>query len=495
MGNVYLSKSKYCKAKQCDKSLWLSKYKKEVATEIDNQSILDNGTTVGELARGIFGEYVNIEYQKELSKMLNQTKELLENGTKVITEASFDFNNNFCSVDILKNNEDGLEIYEVKSSTEIKDIYLDDISYQVYVLKGLGYNVNKASIVYINNQYVRQGKLELDKLFNIEDVTEIAFEKQKEVEEKIKLINEYMKQDEELNIDIDTYCFNPYKCEYWEYCTRNLPKNNVFKIRDMRKIQMIELYKNGIYSFEDVLKQDINEKFKQQIEYQIQEKGTYIDLEGIKECIDKYYFPLYFLDFETYQQPIPKYDGIRPYMQIPFQYSLHYIEKENGELKHKEFLSEAGIDPRRTLAERLVKDIPTNVCLLAYNMKFERMVIKELSEQFEDLKEDLLKIHDNIQDLMIPFKERMYYCRELEGSYSIKYVLPAMFPNNEELNYHNLPVVHNGSEAMSIFSELENYSKEEQEKIRYGLLKYCELDTLAMVRIWEKLKEITNGTI
>ena len=495
MGNVYLSKSKYCKAKQCDKSLWLSKYKKEVATEIDNQSILDNGTTVGELARGIFGEYVNIEYQKELSKMLNQTKELLENGTKVITEASFDFNNNFCSVDILKNNEDGLEIYEVKSSTEIKDIYLDDISYQVYVLKGLGYNVNKASIVYINNQYVRQGKLELDKLFNIEDVTEIAFEKQEEVEEKIKLINGYMKQDEELNIDIDTYCFNPYKCEYWEYCTRNLPKNNVFKIRDMRKIQMIELYKNGIYSFEDVLKQDINEKFKQQIEYQIQEKGTYIDLEGIKECIDKYYFPLYFLDFETYQQPIPKYDGIRPYMQIPFQYSLHYIEKENGELKHKEFLSEAGIDPRRTLAERLVKDIPTNVCLLAYNMKFERMVIKELSEQFEDLKEDLLKIHDNIQDLMIPFKERMYYCRELEGSYSIKYVLPAMFPNNEELNYHNLPVVHNGSEAMSIFSELENYSKEEQEKIRYGLLKYCELDTLAMVRIWEKLKEITNGTI
>ena len=182
-------------------------------------------------------------------------------------------------------------------------------------------------------------------------------------------------------------------------------------------------------------------------------------------------------------------------MQIPFQYSLHYIEKENGELKHKEFLSEAGIDPRRTLAERLVKDIPTNVCLLAYNMKFERMVIKELSEQFEDLKEDLLKIHDNIQDLMIPFKERMYYCRELEGSYSIKYVLPAMFPNNEELNYHNLPVVHNGSEAMSIFSELENYSKEEQEKIRYGLLKYCELDTLAMVRIWEELKEITNGTI
>ena len=495
MENLYLSKSKYCKAKQCDKLLWLSKYKKEEANEIDVQSILDNGIEVGELARELFGKFINIEYNEELSKMLNQTKELLDEGTETITEASFDFNNNFCSVDILRNNQDGLEIYEVKSSTEVKDIYLDDVSYQVYVLKGLGYNIKKASIVYLNGDYIRQGQLDLNKLFNIEDVTEIAFSKQQEVEEKIKSINEYMKQEEELNIDIDNHCFKPYKCEYWNYCTRNLPKNNVFKIRDMRKTQMIELYKNGIYSFEDVLKQDINEKFKQQIEYEIQEKRTHIDLEGIKECIDKYYFPLYFLDFETYQQPIPKYNGIRPYMQIPFQYSLHYIEKENGELKHKEFLSEAGIDSRRTLAERLIADIPTDVCVLAYNMKFEKMVIRELAEQFEDLKDNLLKIYDNIQDLMIPFKERMYYCKELEGSYSIKYVLPAMFPNNEELDYHKLPVVHNGSEAMSIFAELEKYSKEEQEKIRYGLLRYCELDTLAMVRIWEKLKELTNGTI
>ena len=495
MENFYLSKSKYCKAKQCDKLLWLSKYKKEVADEIDIQSILDNGTAVGELARELFGKFVNIEYNEDLSKMLNQTKELIDKGTEIITEASFNFNNNFCSVDILRNNKDGLEVYEVKSSTEIKDIYLDDVSYQVYVLKGLGYNVKKAYIVYLNGDYIRQGQLDLSKLFNIENVTEIAFSKQQEVEEKIKSINEYMKQEKELNIDIDKHCFKPYKCEFWNYCTRNLPKKNVFKIRDMRKTQMIELYKNGIYSYEDVLKQDINEKFKQQIEYEIQKKGTYIDLEGIKECIDKYYFPLYFLDFETYQQPIPKYDGIRPYMQIPFQYSLHYIEKENGELKHKEFLSEAGIDPRRTLAERLIADIPTDVCVLAYNMKFEKMVIKELSEQFKDLKDNLLKIYDNIQDLMIPFKERMYYCKELEGSYSIKYVLPAMFPNNEELDYHKLPVVHNGSEAMSIFAELENYPKEEQEKIRYGLLKYCELDTLAMVRIWEELKEITNGTI
>lgn len=490
MKYMYLSKSKYCKAKQCNKSLWLLKNMPEVATEIDNQSVLDNGTKVGELAREIFGEYKNIEYQEDLSKMLEQTEELLKLAPNIITEASFNFNNNFCSVDILKNDIDGLEIYEVKSSTEVKEIYLDDVSYQVYVLKNLGYKIKKASIVYINNQYVRHGELELNKLFNIEDVTEIAFDKQEEIENKIKEINQYMRQEVEPELDINMHCFNPYKCEFWEHCTRHLPENNIFKIREMHKDQKFKLYKQGIYSFKDVLSQDINPKYKQQVEFEVFNKEPIIDKEKIRGFLEKLYYPLYFLDFETFQQPIPQYDGIRPYMQIPFQYSLHYIEKENEELYHKEFLAEAGVDPRRTLAEKLVEDIPINGCVLAYNMKFEKMVIRELADVFEDLREKLMKIHDNIQDLMIPFYERSYYCKEMQGSYSIKYVLPALFPNDEELDYHKLPVVHNGGEAMSVFTTLDERTAEEQEKIRSGLLEYCKLDTLAMVKIWEKLRNM-----
>jgi len=154
-------------------------------------------------------------------------------------------------------------------------------------------------------------------------------------------------------------------------------------------------------------------------------------------------------------------------MQIPFQYSLHYIENENEELKHKEFLAEVGIDPRRKLAEKLVNDIPENACVLAYNMQFEKMVIKNLAELYEDLREDLLIIHNNIKDLMIPFVDRMYYCKEMQGSYSIKYVLPALFPDDPELDYHNLPLVHNGGEAMSVFATLDQKTKEEQEEITH----------------------------
>ena len=490
MDEIHLSKSKYCKAVQCNKILWLERNKPEEKGDLDNQSVLDNGTKVGELAKKIFGEYINIDYNENLAEMIHNTEEALKEFPNIITEASFEYKNNFCSVDILKNNGKTIEIYEVKSSTEIRDIYLDDISYQFYILKNLGYKVIKASIVYINNQYIRNGELNLQQLFNIEDVTDIVLEKQKEIEIKILEINEYMKQEFEPKQEIGMQCFKPYQCQFWKYCTKHLPEHNVFQIRKMHKDKAIKLYYEGKADFKELLKEELNWKYKQQIEFEEFNYEPYIDRQKIREFMKSLYYPIYFLDFETMQQAIPEFDNSKPYQQIPFQYSLHYIEKENGELFHKEFLAESGIDPRRKLAEQLVKDIPKDVCVTAYNMMFEKGRIKELAEIFPDLSEHLMNIYDHIQDLMIPFSERMYYCKEMQGSYSIKYVLPALFPNEPKLDYHNLPLIHNGGEAMDIFPKIKDMSKEEQEKARYGLLKYCELDTYAMVKVWEKLKEI-----
>ena len=490
MEKIYLSKSKYCRAIQCNKMLWLDKNKPEEREKLDKQAVLDNGTKVGELAKQLFGKYTNIEYNEDLSKMIYNTEEALKKFPNIITEASFEYKNNFCSTDILKNNGKTIEIYEVKSSTEIRDIYLYDISYQFYILKNLGYKVIKASIVYINNQYIRHGKLNLQQLFNIEDVTDIVQEKQEEIEIKIQEINEYMKQEFEPEQEIGMQCFKPYQCQFWKYCTKHLPEHNVFQIRKMRKDKAIKLYYEGKADFKDLLKEEINWKYKQQIEFEEFNYEPYIDKQKIREFMKNLYYPIYFLDFETMQQVIPEFDNSKPYQQIPFQYSLHYIEKEDGELLHKEFLAESGIDPRRKLAEQLIKDIPKDVCVTAYNMMFEKGRIKELAEIFPDLSEHLMNIHEHIQDLMIPFSERMYYCKDMQGSYSIKYVLPALFPNDPELNYHNLPLIHNGGEAMNIFPKIKDMSKEEQEKARYGLLKYCELDTYAMVKVWEKLKEV-----
>lgn len=490
MNEIHLSKSKYCRAIQCNKMLWLEKNKPEEKGEMDNQAVLDNGTKVGELAKGIFGKHTNIEYDENLDKMIYDTKEALKESSNIITEASFKYKNNFCSIDILKVNGNSVEIYEVKSSTEIKDIYLDDISYQFYILNKLGYKVTKASIIYINNQYIRHGELNLSEFFNSEDVTDIVQEKQKEIESKIKEINEYMKQEAEPKQEIGMQCFKPYQCQFWKYCTKHLPEHNVFQIRKMHKDKALKFYYEGKTNFKDLLEENMNWKFKQQIEFEEFNYEPHIDKQKIREFMKNLYYPIYFLDFETMQTAIPEFDNSKPYQQIPFQYSLHYITKEDGELLHKEFLAESGMDPRRKLAEQLVKDIPKDVCVTAYNMMFEKGRIKELAEIFPDLSEHLMNIHEHIQDLMIPFSERMYYCKDMQGSYSIKYVLPALFPNDPELNYHNLPLIHNGGEAMNIFPKIKDMSKEEQEKARYGLLKYCELDTYAMVKVWEKLKEV-----
>ena len=494
MDKISLSKSKYCKAIQCNKLLWLDKYKPEVAVPTARDMVLENGTKVGELARGLFGDYINIDFNKNLNVMIEETLKSLKNKPNIITEASFNYESNFCSVDILKNDVDGIEIYEVKSSTYIHNIYLDDASYQYYVLKNLGLNVKSVNIVYLNKEYYRSGELEINKLFNIKNITDIAIQKQNEIKNKIEEVNKYMLEnnEKEPEKDIDIYCFKPYECPYWQYCSRHLPKNNIFDIRIMHKDKKIELYKRGIINFEDVVNENINQKYLEQVIFEVNNKPPKIEKEKIKEFMGQLTYPLYFLDFETFQLAIPEFDGTNPYMQIPFQYSLHYVDDINGKLHHKEFLAKSGIDPRRELAERLVEDIPKDVCVLAYNMSFEKTVIKKLANYYQDLHDDLMKIHDNIKDLMIPFYNRNYYVKEMKGSYSIKYVLPALFPDDPELDYHNLPVVHNGGEASDAFLSLASLSKEEQEKIREGLLVYCKLDTFAMVKIWEKLKEVIS---
>lgn len=488
-----LSKSKYCKGLQCKKILWLEKYKPEEIEEIDNSAVLDQGNAVHEVARYLFGEHINIEYTDNLNEMIKDTYRTIDSYKNVIiTEASFNYKNNFCSVDILVKKNDKYEIYEVKSSTELKDVYINDASYQYYVLKNLGFNVTKCSVVVINNKYERHGNIELDKLFLINDITKTVIDLQDKVEKTINDINLYLENENEEKEDLDRHCFEPYPCPFFKYCSKHLPKPNVFDLTVTPGLTGLKYYKKGIYSFEDLLKEKINDNQRMRIEYELKNLKDYINKEKIKEFLKTLSYPLYFLDFETYQMPIPLYDNIRPYEQIPFQYSLHYYDKENSQLKHKEFLSEIGIDPRRSLAESLIKDIPENVCTLAYNMKFEKMVIKRLAGLYPDLQNHLMNIHDNIKDLIIPFDKRYYYTKEMHGSSSIKKVLPALFPDDESLNYHNLDQIHNGQEASNNFNNLINLSEKEQEETRNNLLKYCGLDTYAMVKILKKLKDKTK---
>ena len=491
---IHLSKSRYCLAVQCPKMLWMKEHMPDAFDDSAiNQMVLDRGNAVGDLAMGLLGDYVEVPFGN-LSEMIRKTQELINSCTPVITEASFAFEGLFCAVDILKVLMEGhVEIVEVKSSTHVTDIYAHDVAYQYYVLTRLDYAVERVRIAHINSGYVRHGELELDQLFAMEDLTEQARSLQPEVDKRVAELTAYMEQADEPTCAIGGQCFNPYVCGFFKYCGRDLPKPNIFDVGGIQMRTKLANLAKGIVSFQDIeLKKALKSDKLMQIQHELHDLPPAVDREKIAKFLDRLSWPLYFLDFESFQPAVPLYDNSSPYEQIVFQYSLHYIEEPGGSLKHKEYLAQPGADPRRGVAEQLCKDVPRDVCTMAYNMSFEKTRIKGLATLYPDLTDHLMNIYDHIVDLMAPFQKRWYYTKAMQGSYSIKLVLPALFPDDPELDYHNLEDVHSGTEASAAFEKMGQLSSGELKRCRANLLKYCGLDTLAMVRVWEKLEEITR---
>ena len=491
---LYLSKTGYCSAVQCPKMLWLKQNRPEAFDDsVLDQGVLDRGSAVGDLAMGLLGDHVEVPYG-EPSEMIRRTQELISAGTPVIAEASFAFEGLFCSVDILKVLGDHrVAFVEVKSSTRVTDIYVHDAAYQYYVLTRSGFTVEQAFIAHIDPGYVRRGELEPDRLFRMEDLTETAGAMQQDVADRIRFLSEYMRQEDEPVCPIGGQCFSPYACGFFGYCGRELPKPNIFDVGGIQLRTKLSNLAKGIVSFQDIeLKEALKPDRMMQIRHELHDLPPAVEKEKIARFLDGLTYPLYFLDFESFQPAVPLFDDTSPYEQIVFQYSLHRIGEAGGRLEHREYLALPGADPRRGVAEQLCRDIPTGVCTLAYNMSFEKTRIRGLAALYPDLADHLMDIHDHIVDLMVPFQKRWYYTKAMQGSYSIKYVLPALFPDDPELDYHNLENVHNGTEASAAFERMAHMEPEERERYRGSLLKYCRLDTLAMVRVWEKLRQASE---
>ena len=491
---MYLSKSKYCRLWQCAKQLWLDANHPELQTEDPSrEDRMTTGNEVGDLAMSLFGDYTEVTVLKEdgrpdISAMIEKTKDCIAAGMENICEASFSYEGLYCAVDILRRQDGGYAIYEVKSSAHEAEIYGVDIAYQKYVLEHCGVTVTGTYLVCINSDYIRGEELDITQLFKIVDMTDWVALETPLIPSRLKLAEKTLASKEEPICDIGEHCTNPYDCAYWAYCSRHLPTPSVFDLYRLSGKKKFEYYRKGLVSYEDLLAvPKLNEKQLRQIQFQLKDCGNHIDKGGIQDFLNTLSYPIYFLDFETMQRVIPQFPGTKPYQQIPFQYSLHYIEEPGGELKHKEFLAESGVDPRRNIAERLCRDIPWNVCVTAYNKGFECGRLKELAAQFPDLAGHLLNIQDNIRDLLTPFQSGYYYNRAMGGSFSIKSVLPALFPDDPSLDYHNLEGVHNGSEAMTVFPKIKDMTPEEAAETRKHLLAYCKLDTYAMVKVWEAL--------
>ena len=399
-------------------------------------------------------------------------------------------------VDILTKGRNGWEFYEVKSASDVyankskivKDVFLHDLAIQYYVLKGSGLDISSAFLVHINNQYVRQGPLEVDKLFSFADLTETAIEAQNEVVDELGTIREVLNEGEP-EIEIGVHCDKPYECDFKAHCWPDEILNGytVFNISGLHDSKKFELYESGVTKVEDVPETfPLPDNQRLQVETELSGKEI-VDLEQINKFLNNLYYPLYFLDFETFTQTVPEWDDLRPYQKIPFQYSIHYIEREGKEPSHLEFLAEENSDPRRSIADRLVSDIPKGTCVLVYNCSFEKGVIQGLAKQFPDYSDHLMKIHDNVMDLMVPFQEKHYYKKEMKGRYSIKAVLPALISGSP----YSKMEINEGMEASNNYKNLSSITDlAKREKIKEDLKIYCKQDTQSMVDVLECLRAV-----
>ncbi|MFA5010534.1 MAG: DUF2779 domain-containing protein [Ignavibacteria bacterium] len=482
-----LSKSTFTKGLQCEKSLYLNKYNPELKDEIpaSREQVFRTGHEVGELAQQLFTGGVDCGFGVTNSgqKSVELTASAIREGKDVIYEAAFQFEGVLVIADIMTKNENKWKVYEVKSSTKIEEYQINDTAIQYFVISKCGIDIDDISIVYINNQYVRQGEIDVQQLFTIESVKEQVVPIQDFVDTNITRFKEVLAGKNIPEIDIGEQCDYPFECEFKGHCWKHIPEYSLFDLSRISK-KAFELYRNGITEIKDI-PNDFPLTTAQAIEREcfLQNKN-YIDRNEIKSFLDGLSYPMYFMDFETIQYAVPMFDNSRPYQQIGFQYSMFRKDSREGDAVHYEFLGDGKSDPRREFIENLLRDAGNKGTILVYNASFEIQRLKEIARDFPEYEEGVNKMLPRIADLMVPFRNKSYYKPEMKGGYSIKKVLPAI---NPDYTYENLEIQEGSAAGMEYLRMSSLSDEEEKSKIRKNLLEYCKRDTWGMAVILEEL--------
>jgi len=475
-----LSKSRLLSYRQCPKKLYLETYHREmIEISPDQQKIFNTGHEVGELAQRFYPQGVLIGHDFELSKAIADTDALLADpDITTLFEATFNYGQVLIRADLLHKTDSGFHIQEVKSSTSVKDINIEDCAIQTWVIEGAGHKVDKIDLLHINNQFIYQNEGDYKGLLTHQSLMDEVREIQPIIGHWVKGALDVLSQKDEPSVRPGEQCNHPYECPFIDYCdpvTAEYPVENLpYGTRTS-----IALRNEGISDIRDIpvgrLTSETHERIRRVTvsgQYEL-EPAARLEMEDLA-------YPRYYIDFETIMFAIPRWLGTRPYRQIPFQWSCH-IENAPGELSHTEFLDTTGEDPSRAFIESLIEAIGDDGPILVYNAGFENTRLKELAEKFPEHYDSIANIIDRVVDLL-PIARKHYYHPDMKGSWSIKNILPTIAP---ELNYANLEEVQDGLAAQDAYIEsiTPDTNNDRRNTIRNNLIEYCKLDTLAMVKI------------
>lgn len=381
-------------------------------------------------------------------------------------------------------------------------------------------------LVMLNSNYVYDGKLDSygqpvysDDIISIFDLTKMTEELYPLIENYANKVVRRLNDNDISLVPLGKFCQRKQirQCPYFEICKseKKIPDLNSlyaysmghfgFEI-DNEKYQREELFEKDIVHMLDIDEIDLTRPRQILQRKVVAEKFEYIDKVNVLKGLKMLKYPLYHLDFETYAPPLPRFKGETCYVQSVFQYSLH-IEREPGvcdeDRDHYEYLAKNNeVDEREKLLLSLIENIDDpNGMILAYNVGFEKGVLRNLFKVFPEHTGVLSQLTEEAFDLMYLLKgskklfpntpneySYLYYHPKLNGSFSIKSVLPVIAP---ELTYENLNVK-KGTDAVDQFAKLINMEKPKYEQTYQDLLAYCKRDTWAMVVILDNLRTKTS---
>jgi hypothetical protein len=491
MKRPFISKSSFLAGSQCKKMLWNVVNAKDGFPEPDaaQQAIFDQGKLVGALAQSLYPGGIEVsagttDFEQLLQNSLDAT-----NARKPLFEAGFVYNGGLARVDILNPvGKSEFDIIEVKSATGFKDVNLIDLAFQAFVYNGAGLKIRQCFVMCVNSEYVRRGKVDPKKFFKLVDVTKEVSGLSREIEPQLEDMFNTIRRTQEPDIKIGPHCSTPYPCPLQNKCWSFLPAGSVFDLYYGGK-KCWRLHKGGIVSLKDIPESvDLTER--QTIQRKVALTGQpHIDRTALARFLKRLKYPVSYLDFETFSTAIPLFDGLTPFQQTPFQFSLHRVTVPDAKPEHHAFLANGRVDPRPEFLNRLRNCIGDEGTVVVYNESFERGVLTKLAESFPEHAAWIENVKRRFVDLLKPFQNFNYYHPDQHGSASIKSVLPVLTGRS----YTGLEIKEGGQASMEFLRVHVGVVPEpERLKVRQQLERYCGLDTEGMIWIVDALRRLAG---
>ncbi len=473
-----LTKTAYLNYLKCPQEFWLAVHQPLLIAEPDTleyEHLRQQGYAVQQLVKKLqrfqLREGVSFDFERPF-----QTADLYARCDIVVTDRSTGV----------------IDLYETKSSSSVKDEHIDDVAFQKMVAELSGSAVGCCYVITTNGEYVRHGDVDPEQLFVVTDVTDLVNERIPVTEHQTKNAIAYLESVPVASL-LDYCDTNRLDCRFIKLHFPDLPDYTIFDIAFLKNEKRRQLLSDGIVSIIDV-PDDFPLSDKQRIQVASAKSGDIvIDCEAIAQRIDSWEYPLHFLDYETFAYAIPQFEGIRPFQQMCFQYSLHTIDAPGAEPRHSYYLSHGEDDrPPHALAESLKKAMSGGIgTVLVWYEGFEKTRNCEMAAMFPEYAAFFEEVNANAVDLMKIFSDKLFIHPDFKGRSSIKKVLPVLRP---DLSYKDLGISDGLTATISWFRAVtwESMNYTERQKIFDDLEKYCELDTWAMVEIFNELIALTT---